>query len=106
LHKYFIYFFSIIFTVLVFAGCVENSEQTENNAELSELAIEGEKIIKTSCISCHGRDLTGDMGPSLYNLNMTDEEMMDILIKGSGAMPPATANGKEEEVIAYLKSIQ
>lgn len=102
----FIYIISIIFIVLIFVGCTKNNEQNENNAGLSELAIEGEKIIKTSCISCHGRDLTGDMGPSLYNLNMTEDEMMDILIKGAGAMPPATANGKEEEVIAYLKTLQ
>jgi len=92
--------------ILIFSACSQNNSQNTDDTEMSELAIEGEKIIKTSCISCHGSDLKGDMGPSLYNLEMTDEEMMDILIKGAGAMPPATANGKEKEVIAYLKTLQ
>jgi len=96
----------LIWLGILLVGCSQNNSANEGQAELSELAMEGEKIIKTSCISCHGRDLKGDMGPSLYGLTMTDEELKDILIKGKGAMPPATANGKEEEVIAYLKTLQ
>ena len=101
----------VMFTVG--CGTKEDVEEASNENNLlttvaldEDLITEGEKITTTQCISCHGRDLTGDMGPSLLHLNLTDEEIEEVLIKGRGSMPPGTANGKEEAVIVYLKSIQ
>ena len=71
-----------------------------------ELAAEGEKVAKSSCTGCHGIALTGDLGPNLHNLPYGKEQMIDILIKGGKTMPPATANGKEEEVAEYLMSLK
>lgn len=71
-----------------------------------ELIAEGEETVKTSCILCHGRDLKGDMGPSLFNLQLTEEEIREILVKGKGSMPPIIANGKEDAVIAYLMTLK
>lgn len=100
------YIFLLIFVLLVSVACSSGNDEKGEESSDPEMIQTGENIIKTSCIGCHGRDLAGDMGPSLLQLELSDEELTDILIKGQGAMPPATANGKEAEVIAYLKSIQ
>lgn len=71
-----------------------------------ELVAIGERTVKSSCLPCHGRDLKGDMGPNLHNLALSDEQIMTVLIKGRGSMPPVTAGGKEEAVIAYLRTLK
>lgn len=105
-NHYATYTLLLLFILILSVACSKGDDATGDTADNPELIQTGENIVKTSCIGCHGRDLSGDMGPGLLNLSHSDEELMDILIKGQGAMPPATANGKEKEVIAYLKSIQ
>ncbi|GAA0362715.1 c-type cytochrome [Bacillus horti] len=61
-----------------------------------------------SCINCHGTDLSGQgTAPGLLDLShLSEEEIMDILVNGQGAMPGGMAAGNEDEVIEYLLSIQ
>lgn len=111
----FIFCFIILLTLL---GCNngdvaeqsndENNDTENGSIELnSELVEKGEKIAKTSCIGCHGSDLKGDMGPGLHNLqHLTKDEIIDVLIRGKGSMPPATAKDNEEAVAQYLLSLQ
>ena len=66
----------------------------------------GEEVANTSCINCHGGDLTGQLGPDLHKLSFTEEELVEILVKGKDAMPPGTATDHEEDVAAYLMTIQ
>lgn len=95
------------------AACGQDDEakKPDNNAGEETVATQasieqGEKVAKTSCITCHGADLTGDMGPNLHNLSLTKEEIIDVLVKGGKAMPPATAKGHEEDVAAYLLTLK
>lgn len=112
MHKKIIIFSLLI--VFMLAGCSgskegqSNEDVTDNNdVQLnSELIEKGEKIVKTSCIGCHGSDLNGDMGPSLHNLSLTKEEIIDVLIRGKGSMPPITAKDNEEAVAEFLLSLQ
>lgn len=62
----------------------------------------------SSCIGCHGTDLRGvGVAPSLRDLgHLSEEEILDIIVNGVGTMPGGMANGKEEEVLDYLLSIQ
>lgn len=66
----------------------------------------GEKVANSSCIGCHGVDLTGGMGPNLTTISLSKEGIIDVLIKGRGSMPPGTANGEEEAVADYLLSLR
>lgn len=70
------------------------------------LVAEGEKVAKSSCIGCHASDLTGDMGPNLHNLALSKDEIIEVLEKGRGSMPPATAKGYEEAVAAYILTLK
>lgn len=65
----------------------------------------GEKVANTSCIGCHGGDLTGAMGPDLTNLSLSKDEIVNILVNGKGGMPAGTAKGDEEAVADYLLSL-
>ena len=83
-----------------------NSTPTESNDSATSDVSEGEKVVNTSCINCHGGDLSGAMAPDLTNISLSKEEIIDILENGKGAMPPGTAAGEEEAVADYLLSIQ
>lgn len=80
------------------------AEQTATG-DISNVA-QGEKVAKSSCIGCHAGDLTGDMGPNLHNLALSKGEIMEVLEKGRGSMPPATAKGYEEEVAEYILTLK
>lgn len=104
-------FFIICFISVLFVGACNSERTGGNNSEPAEevnqeLIEKGEKIVKSSCIGCHGADLRGDMGPNLHNLQLTKEEIIDVLIRGRGSMPPATAKDHEEAVALYLLSLQ
>lgn len=103
-------FIILVLIAIALVGCntdessKSKSDQAANvNPQLIEI---GEKTAKTSCITCHGRDLTGDMGPNLHNLGLTKEQIIEVLNKGKGSMPPSTANGNEEAVAEYLKTLK
>ncbi len=96
---------------------IEFSKSAETlNAEIEAVSkkMEGvtdpvaiEKIAKEKCISCHGNDLTGAMGPDLTKIGSTlsESEIKDILNKGKGQMPAKPANGlqSDDEVNAVAK---
>ncbi|MEK5038870.1 cytochrome c550 [Sporosarcina sp. FSL K6-3457] len=39
------------------------------------------------CIGCHGGDLTGGGGPALVGTTLSKDEIKNIILNGSGAMP-------------------
>ncbi len=99
----------LLITVSLLGCSKEESQPNNSNVESTvdlELIALGEKTAKSSCLPCHGRDLSGDMGPNLHNLALTDEQIMEVLTKGKGSMPPSTAQGREEAVIAYLRTLK
>ena len=83
---------------------VKEAEQTATDD--TSLVAKGEKVVKSSCIGCHASDLTGDMGPNLHNTALSKEEIIEVLEKGRGSMPPASAKGYEEEVAAYILTLK
>ncbi|WP_059102647.1 cytochrome c550 [Shouchella shacheensis] len=63
----------------------------------------GEETAMNSCISCHGGDLTGGMGPDLTSLDLSQEEIVDIILNGQGSMPAIDLQPEEADAVAqYL----
>lgn len=86
----------------------KTAEKTDNTTnESTTSSADGEKIAKEKCISCHGNDLTGAMGPNLTKIGSTysESEIKDILNNGKGQMPAKPANGlqSDDEVNAVAK---
>ncbi|GAF65940.1 cytochrome c551 [Bacillus sp. TS-2] len=108
----------LLITILSFVGlsdreareAEENGEGTEEEVvEIDDPITAGEELAQQSCISCHGGDLTGGMGPDISNLEGTYsvEEIQDIILNGYESMPAINVNEVEADAIAqYLLSDQ
>ncbi|WP_053218589.1 cytochrome c551 [Virgibacillus senegalensis] len=82
-------------------------QQTEENdgSNATEGTVDtaaAEEAYKKSCQSCHGADLSGNVGPDLTEVGSkySQEEILEIIEKGKGGMPPGQATGEDAELIA------
>ena len=59
-----------------------------------------EAIYTKSCVSCHGNQLEGKLGPNLQKVGtkMSQEQIYKLVLNGKGAMPAFKSSLKEEEV--------
>ncbi|MFY3793062.1 cytochrome c550 [Ureibacillus sp. MALMAid1270] len=88
---------------------VGNKEEIAHGGEHGETAEEGAggAELVSSCIACHGGDLTGGaVGPNLVGL--TDvEHIKDVIMNGQGQMPPQDKSEAEAQAIAeYITSLK
>lgn len=66
-------------------------------------AVDAEQVVNRACISCHGENLEGRGNfPPLDDVGarLSEEEILDIIINGQGAMPPRIIEGAEAEAVA------
>jgi cytochrome c550 len=98
--------------ILSFVG-VNQEEQIEqahkNGGEQQEdggaaEVVKPEEFVKTNCISCHGADLSGGVGPSLQQVGgkYSKEELKEIVMNGieGTSMPGLVENEAQAEAIA------
>jgi mono/diheme cytochrome c family protein len=104
---------TLLFTLLaVFLFACSNSGDNKegSTAEASKPAVDGEKIYKTYCVTCHG--LYGDMGASgAFNLQtstLSMAERIDVITNGreGKAMTPFKGLLSEEKIEAVAKYIE
>jgi len=80
-------------------------EATEEGAT-ADAGAGGEELV-SSCIGCHGGDLSGGMGPKLAGLDA--EHIVDVLENGIEGTPmtPGLKTGSEAQAIAdYISSLE
>lgn len=53
---------------------------------------------KQTCISCHGENLRGKIGPPLVTTDKSVKEIKHIAKNGTGSMPPNVFKGTEEQL--------
>lgn len=83
--------------------------EDENGGETEEVAQDPEEIFANNCATCHGDDLSGDSGPDLTSVGSdhSEEDIIDIINNGQGAMPPGLIQGEEaNEVAAWLAEMK
>lgn len=73
--------------------------QADNGAISSDQA-NVEAIYRQSCLSCHGTDLKGGMGPNLQKIGgkLSEEQIKGIIEKGQGRMPGFASRLKDEQI--------
>jgi cytochrome c oxidase cbb3-type subunit 2 len=72
---------------------------------------EAKKLYQQHCAQCHGKDLKGEVGPALYDIDKPDPDVFRIIYSGSPAAGmPAYGDtlGQERtwKLVTYLKSQQ
>ena len=86
--KKYLVFAALIAFVWACGGGDSGSDNTTASSQAAE--IDGEKIYKQNCVTCHG--LYGDMGASgAFNLTTTEltlEERVEVITNGRNAMTP------------------
>ena len=73
------------------------------------LVTHGRKLFLDSCAHCHGADATGDEGPDLHDVEVSDRYISNIITHGiKGEMPSFRKKlGKDEitSLTAYVRSL-
>jgi mono/diheme cytochrome c family protein len=73
------------------------------------LVAQGRSVFLNSCAHCHGADATGDEGPDLHGVEVSDRYITTIITHGiKGEMPSFRKKlGRDEirAVTAYLRSL-
>jgi len=93
-----------VLAVTLLAGCTVPRLQPDAS---------GAQVFDTICARCHGKDLSGGIGPSLgpgsEAAAMTDEFYRFTIIHGFGRMPSfrsSLTDGQIERVIDYIRQQQ
>ena len=98
-----------VFLMILIAACGSGEKNTATSGSQSgesSLINVGKETYAKSCLHCHGNDLKGKSGPALDNMNLTKQQIIDIIENGQGTMPGGLAKGKEEAIAEYLLSLQ
>ncbi|MEG0471166.1 MAG: cytochrome c [Solibacillus sp.] len=94
-------------SALFLAACGGNDKDSSTGGETAEP--NGEKLVMTSCATCHGGKLQGASGPPLDKLGAkySEQEILDIINNGMGkGMPPGLLKGADaEEAAKYLAGL-
>ena len=85
-----------------FEGAADKNSADEGQAETAEIS--GEEVAQKNCISCHGGDLTGGMGPSIVGLDAA--HIQEVALKGQGSMPQILKSEAEAQAVAeYISGL-
>lgn len=85
-------------------GGDDNADQGNNNegGGKETANAQGEQVYKQNCLSCHGENLEGQVGPALDKIGSkhSKDEILDIVKNGQGQMPPNIVEGADAEAVA------
>lgn len=74
-----------------------------------ELVRQGRKLFLASCAHCHGADASGDEGPDLHQVEVSDRYIAHIIARGiKGEMPSFAKKLAAADITgltAYLRSL-
>lgn len=107
--KKIITFFSLMaFFAACSGGGQENADASKTPAAKPAAKIDGGKIYKTYCVTCHG--IYGDMGGSgafdLSKTQLTLEERIQVITKGRNLMTPFEGLLSEEKIKAVAEYVE
>jgi len=98
-------FFTACIVAIVLMFTLPGKEQVAEEAKPSmpEVVLDAasaETLVTANCITCHGDQLQGGVGPNLQKVGseMTPEEIYSLVSKGKAIMPSFKGKLKEEEI--------
>lgn len=102
----------LVFALLTtfYLACSPSTDKggASDSGTASSPKVDGEKIYKTYCVTCHG--LYGDMGGSgafdLTKSALSLEERINVITNGRNAMTPFKALLNEEKIESVAKYVE
>ena len=97
-----------LLSIVLLAACGGDDESTNDSTTGSEngtetASVDGEAVAKQKCVSCHGGNFEGQGNfPALNDVGSrySEEEILDIILKGKGRMPGGIIKGEDAEAVA------
>lgn len=96
----------VLAVYLLATGLPEKEEVADGGAAFTvpERAVDADAsqaVYKRLCISCHGDQMQGAVGPELAHIgaSMTKEQIYKTIVKGKGGMPSFEKRLTDDEVI-------
>ena len=79
-----------------------NNTTTEEKTTTETTKVDAEAVAKQKCISCHGNDLSGAVGPDLTKVGsrLSESQIKDVLKNGKGSMPAGLVSGEDLDAVA------
>lgn len=98
-----VFFATILGSALLLGACGSSESESDDSTK-----VDGEKIAKQKCISCHGNELNNGNAPSIKDIGAkkSEKEILDIIENGQGGMPGGIAKGDEAKAVAEWLSTQ
>ena len=97
--------FALLATLVYACSQSSDSSKTTSEPTAAAPAVDGEKVYKTYCVTCHG--LYGDMGASgAFNLQtsvLPVEERINVITNGRKVMTPFKELLSEEKIKAVAE---
>ena len=90
---------------VTFSGFASYSSTVINPKE--EVEIDGAKLASQNCASCHGKDLTGAVGPNLHEkgAKLSADTIAAVIRDGVGTKMPGGILKDDKEIEAVAKYI-
>ena len=84
-----------------------DTREPDDTAPADNTAAHAESVYKANCLSCHGADLGGGLGPELKNVDqrLSADELFTVIKEGRGQMPAFGGSLSDEEIQALVEWI-
>ncbi len=79
-----------------------DNNKTDESTSNSTAKVDAEAVTQQKCISCHGNELQGAVGPDLRKIGsqLSEDQIKDVLKNGKGNMPAGLVEGDELDAVA------
>lgn len=85
----------------------EHGEKGGKEEQASSGEFDPEQTYKDNCLSCHGGNYEGGMGPALKGTDKSVDEIKETIKNGKGAMPAGLVADENLDAMAeWIKSLK
>ncbi|MFB4160866.1 cytochrome c [Geomicrobium sp. JSM 1781026] len=90
----------LVGSLLVLAACGDDDGSEEATVDMDA----GQQLYEEHCLSCHGQNMEGDVGPDITIYPYRD--VLTAIEEGPGTMPEDIIEGEEAETVAqYVEAV-
>ena len=98
-----------IAVTIFFLQCIIAAETTSPHTPKPEQESRGRKLFVRLCAECHADDASGDDGPDLRGLDLSDQRIKKMITQGRKGEMPAFKKLDDEAIaalISYLRTLK